>query len=256
MYEKFADEYDHFVNWHSRLAFEMPFITTQLKSIEAQKGQPLAILDAACGSGMHAIALAELGYKVSGADLYPEMIGKAQSNATQARQDVHFQSAGFGQLSHAFGSGKFNALLCLGNSLPHATSELALSETLADFHNCLKEGSLLLIQNRNFDQVLAKKERWMEPQATNENGMEWVFLRFYDFEADGLISFNILTLKREQGAMWQTNLTSTFLKPLTKDYLDTQLTQAGFKDIVAYGNMDGSEFNPETSPNLILTARK
>lgn len=256
MYEKFADEYDHFVNWHSRLAFEMPFITTQLKSIEAQKGQPLAILDAACGSGMHAIALAELGYQVSGADLYPEMIEKAQSNAAQAGQKVYFQAAGFGQLSQTFGTGKFDALLCLGNSLPHATSEPALLDTLTDFFACLKEDGLLLIQNRNFDQVLAKKERWMEPQAKSENGSEWVFMRFYDFEADGLIRFNILTLKREQGADWQSNLTSTFLKPLTADYMVALLRQSGFRNITAYGNMDGSNFDPDSSPNLILTARK
>ena len=256
MYEKFADEYDHFVNWHSRLAFEMPFINEQLRLIKAQEVQPLDVLDAACGSGMHAIALAELGYQVSGADLYLEMIEKAWANAAQAGQKVHFKAAGFGDLRQAFGKDKFDALLCLGNSLPHATTETALIDTLADFQACLRQDGLLLIQNRNFDQVLAKKERWMEPQTKSENGLEWIFLRFYDFEADGLIRFNILTLKREQGADWQSNLTSTFLKPLTADYLFGLLRQSGFRNITAYGNMDGTDFDPGLSPNLILTARK
>jgi hypothetical protein len=37
----------------------------------------------------------------------------------------------------------------------------------------------LLIQNRNFDGVLARQERWMEPQAHREGETEWLFLRFY-----------------------------------------------------------------------------
>jgi hypothetical protein len=32
---------------------------------------------------------------------------------------------------------------------------------------------------------------------------EWIFLRFYDYELDGLINFNFVTLRRLAGGDWQ-----------------------------------------------------
>ena len=80
MYDKFASQYDYFVNWKSRLAFEMPFIQEQLSSL-AGPAEQLKVLDAACGTGQHAIALARLGYNVSGTDLFPQMLSLANTNA-------------------------------------------------------------------------------------------------------------------------------------------------------------------------------
>ena len=162
------------------------------------------MLDAACGTGMHAVELARRGYSAAGADLFEGMVARARENAAAAGVSVNFRAAGFGGLARAFAAElPFDALLCLGNSLPHLLSREALAEALADFAACLRPGGLLLLQNRNFDAVMQRRERWMEPQAHQEEGAEWVFLRFYDYEPDGLINFNILTLRREEGQGWQ-----------------------------------------------------
>jgi hypothetical protein len=34
------------------------------------------------------------------------------------------------------------------------------------------------------------------------------------------------------------------------------LTAAGFTDIVCYGDMQGASFDPDRSPNLVVTARR
>ena len=60
MYETFSKDYDRFVNWQNRLAYELPFIQDQLQSVNAKR-----VLDAATGTGMHAIALAKRGYQVN-----------------------------------------------------------------------------------------------------------------------------------------------------------------------------------------------
>jgi len=145
-------------------------------------------------------------------------------------------------------------LLCLGNSLPHILETSALAATLADFAACLRPGGLILLQNRNFDAVLARRERWMEPQAYRHNELEWLFLRFYDFDADGLLSFHMVTLHRQGPDPWRQQVTTTRLYPLRQNELVGILREAGFTGIISYGSMSADPFDPASSGNLVNTA--
>jgi SAM-dependent methyltransferase len=256
MYNKFSQDYDRFVNWQNRLAFELPFLLDQLGGVTPQSGATLRVLDAACGTGQHVIALAKKGFDVVGADLSSEMITVARTNARDAGLVLRFEPVGFGSLAQTFGAGSFNAILCLGNSLPHLLTPADLAAALQDFANCLTAGGMLILQNRNFDAVLVSRSRWMEPETHTEDDREWVFQRFYDFETDGLIQFNIVTLTRQTGSDWQANLTATHLRPQTHHELTAALTIAGFTNIQAYGSLSGDEFIPASSGNLVLTAVK
>lgn len=252
MYDAFSADYDRFVDWEGRLAAEMPFIERQLRTVGAYH-----VLDAACGTGMHAIALAKKGYEVVGTDLSAGMIEQARYNAAQVGADVRFEVAGFGELAGILTPTRgFDALLCLGNSLPHVLTPEDLAVALDDFAACLRPGGLLLIQNRNFDAVLADRERWMPPQAHREGEVEWLFLRFYDFEPDGRLTFNVVTLWREGAADWQQRVTSTRLWPQTQSELVKTLNTAGFETITCFGNLKGAPFDIGSSPNLVVTARR
>ena len=254
MYDDFAPDYDRFVNWPERLVYEMPFIESWLKKIPSNDHQPLRILDAACGTGQHAIALAHHGYQVSGADLSLPMIGIARSNAQAAYVLLDLKAAAFGYLSAAFGASQFDAILCLGNSLPHLLNAAELQKTLNDFAACLRPGGLLLIQNRNFDMIVKQYQRWMEPQPFTDGKIEWLFVRFYDFEANGLIRFNVVTLKRPFGGDWTSSNSSAFLKPQLNGELCSALAAAGFTGASSFGSMSGDAYDPVSSGNLILTA--
>ncbi len=249
MYDAFSSDYDRFVSWPGRLNYEMPFLLRQLPAGGS-------VLDAACGTGMHAIELARHGFSVSGADLSPAMIERARANAASAGQTVHFKAAGFGGLAAAFPE-RFDALICLGNSIPHLLTQSELHTALADFSASLRPGGVLLLQNRNFDAVLAQRARWMEPQNHREGAAEWIFLRFYDYLPDNLIQFNILTLKRAASeAPWEQTLQSTQLFPWQEADLVKGLEQAGFSQIRRYGDMQGADYNPQNSGNLVITAVK
>jgi glycine/sarcosine N-methyltransferase len=269
MYDDFSADYDRFVNWPARLAAELPFLEQQLQAVQARR-----VLDAACGTGMHAITLTQRGYEMVGADFSPAMIARARANAAAAGVNVHFAVAGFGTLAQTFspspssrrGEGEgagvrkgvfpFDALLCLGNSLPHLLTPVDLAMALLDFAACLQPGGLLVIQNRNFDAVLASGERWLEPQAHREGETEWLFLRFYDFERDGTVTFNLVTLRREGTGEWSQQVRSTRLWPQRRDDLVAALTAAGFGDITCWGDMQGMPFDADHSPNLVVAARK
>jgi glycine/sarcosine N-methyltransferase len=249
VYDELSSDYDRFVNWPKRLVMEMPFIEAQLRAAGARH-----VLDAACGTGQHALALAQRGYTALGADLSPGMIERAVTNAQAQGVQAEFVAAGFGELRARVGDG-FDAVLCLGNSLPHLLTAPDLAAALADFAACLRPGGLLLIQNRNFDRVLARRERWMEPQAHQEGEREWLFLRFYDFEPDGLLGFNVVTLKRQGGGDWSQHYAATRLWPQRRQELVAALEGAGFVQVSSYGDMTGAPYDAVNSGNLVLTAR-
>jgi len=259
MYDAFSNDYDRFVNWQARLAGELPFLERQLAGVASQDGE-VRVLDAACGTGMHAISLAQRGHQCAGADLSPRMIDRARENAIAAGVDVDFAAVGFGDLAQAFESGStkpvFDAVLCLGNSLPHLLTLEELSAALHDFAACLRHDGLLLIQNRNFDAVMSDRQRWMEPQSHREDEREWLFLRFYDFLPNGLIDFNIVTLTRDGNNPWSQTITTTRLRPLLRDEMVSALTAAGFAEVEIYGGLNGSDFDPATSGNLVVGVRK
>ena len=114
-----------------------------------------------------------------------------------------------------------------------------------------------MIQNRNFDALLAAEERWMAPQAYREGEREWLFLRFYDFQPDGSLTFNLVTLRRQgQQGRWSQRVTATPLWPLKQEELLPALQAAGFDQVTCYGDMQGGAFHPSTSGNLVVTARR
>jgi glycine/sarcosine N-methyltransferase len=247
LYDALAADYDRFVNWEGRLAYELPFLEHLFEGWGVRR-----VLDAACGTGHHAIALAQCGYQVVGADLSAAMVERARENAQAAGVDVAFYVAALGEIEDL--GGTFDAVLCLGNSLPHLLTAPAVAETLADFAAVLRPGGLLVIQNRNFDRVWAERERFMPPQWHQEPGGEWLFIRFYDFHQE-TVTFHMIRLRRtEEG--WRQEVDSTELQPILGEELAGALSGAGFDGVAFYGGYDGSAFDAARSSDLIAVARQ
>ncbi len=256
MYDALSQTYDRFVDWNSRLAYELPFLEQILDSLPSRAGEKTAVLDVACGTGMHAIALAQRGYRAVGSDVSQSMIHQARENARQAGVEVRFEVAGFGEQTAQFGEESFDAVFCLGNSLPHLLNETEVLNALKDFYRLLRPQGVVLIQNRNFDRVLQTLQREQEPQSFRQGEQEWIFIRFYDFLEDGLIRFNFLTLFRRGDQDWQQDWQSSLLKPLLATDLSCWIEQAGFSVLRLFGSLAGDAFDATTSPNLVLLAQK
>jgi glycine/sarcosine N-methyltransferase len=247
LYDALAADYDHFVNWPGRLAHELPFFTSLFEEHGVRR-----VLDAACGTAHHAIALASKGYQVVGADLSESMIRLARENASVHGVEASFFVAGMG--GFAVLGETFDAAICLGNSLPHLLSAHAVAGALGDFATILRPGGLLVIQNRNFDRVWARRERFMPPQAYRDDAGEWIFVRFYDYH-DEKVDFNMLRLQRT-GDGWSQDVESTELRPIFRDDLAAALMAAGMREIACYGSYDGSVFDPDQSGDLISVSKR
>jgi len=250
MYDALAADYDRFVNWEGRLAHELPFFEHLFQEQFADQAGAQRILDAACGTGQHAIALAQRGYEVLGADLSTAMIGRARANAAAAAVPVEFAVAGLGEMASL--GATFDVVLCLGNSLPHLLSAEAVRAALVDFAAVMRPGGLLLIQNRNFDRVWAAKERFMGPQSHQDENGEWLFLRFYDFHEETL-TFNMIRVQRTEDG-WAQDVEGTELRPIFGNDLALALAGVGLGDTTFYGGCDGSPFDSSQSGDLIAVA--
>ena len=247
LYDALAVDYDRFVNWKERLAHELPFLDRLFRARGIQQ-----VVDAACGTGHHAIALARQGYQVVATDLSAAMIERARENAAAAGADLSFAHVGLGKLA-TLGQ-TFDAVLCLGNSLPHMLTSAAVDDALADFATVLHPGGLLVIQNRNFDRVWARQERFMGPQSHRDGDHEWVFVRFYDFHAETL-TFNMIRLQRTADG-WAQDVDATELRPIFSNDLTAALFETGFAKVTLYGGCDGSWYDPGQSPDLIAIGTK
>ena len=149
-------------------------------------------VDAACGTGLFAIELARCGVEVVGSDISPGMLKSAPSNAASATVDANLCSwvqAPMQELSQRI-SGARDAVVCMGNSIPHLLTDDDLNRTLAGFATLLTPSGVLAIHLLNYSRVLSQGERIV---GINRAGSK-EFVRFYDFGHDS-IAFNILEIQ-------------------------------------------------------------
>ncbi len=243
LYDRFG-EYDVMVNWQERLQKEAPFLLGLLRRAGARR-----VLDVGCGTGRHAIHLAEQGFEVLGADPSQEMIERARQNA-RGRAGVQFAQAGFGSLREA-AQGDFDAVLCLGNTLPHIRSQSDLVAALVDMAAVLRPGGLLVVQQLNYDRILAQRQRFLGLTEAKRDEREYVFFRFYDFEGEA-VTFNVLIMERAAGGAWSWRVEATRLQPILSTQLCESLVRTGFARFSLQGSMAGEGFNPLSSNDLVV----
>ena len=254
LYDAFGERYDLMVDWPARIARESPFFEAIFRQVDARRA-----LDAGCGTGWHAAHFARLGLEVVGADPSAEMIRLARAHGA-GQSNPRFLQAGLGELRAAV-EGQFDVLTCLGNTLPHLPDEAALAAALADAQDVLRPGGALVIQQLNYDRILAQRQRFLGVNSRTEGGAEHLFFRFYDFpvggEPGGRLTFNLATFtKPAEGGVWSFRVDSTSLQLITADQLRRALADAGFAEVRMLGDYQGSDFDPAASSDLVVVARK
>lgn len=244
-YKEIAAEYDAMTRFSVRLQKEHPVLEQWIKKYPSKK-----ILDAACGSGLHALILAQLGMDVTGADISRDMLKLARQNARQLNASVKWVKTSLQQLKPVLNE-QFDTIFCLGNSLPHLITERELDAAFRNFYELLNDQGRVVIQLLNYSKILSDRERMVGIRRTGNSE----FVRFYDFVDDKCIRFNILTIRwNDDVPSYQ--LSSTTLYPYQKEHLNNSLKHQGFRNQEFYGDMEFAPFDVQQSPNLIIVAQK
>ena len=248
-YDRLAEFFDVMTDWQSRLAVELPF----MESIFKQHGVQ-SILDCACGTGGHSIALAQRGYRLTGADISPAMIARARVNAQRTGLNLPFVVSSFQNL-RATVAEKYDVVLCLGNSLVHVLSDDAALASLANMRDCLHENGVLILHNLNYDKRWKEKPRWFAVNSGMLGGRETLVWRFADYhDAPKRITFNIAMFTKNERDAWSVQVQSTLQRPYQQLEVEHLLRHAGFQQIEFYGNLQGEPFDAAQSGDLVVVA--
>ena len=192
------------------------------------------VLDVATGTGFHSVQLVKAGFDVYSADGSAEMLAKAFANGVEhgvVLKTIHADWRWLNKDVH----GKFDAIICLGNSFTHLFEEADRRRALAEFYAALKHDGILILDQRNYDAILddgfSSKHKYYycgdqvsaEPVHVDE-GLARFEYRFPDGSVHNLNMF-----------------------PLRKKYVRSLLKEAGFQRIHSYGDFqeEGEERNPD-----------
>jgi SAM-dependent methyltransferase len=257
-----AEFYDRSINWAARIGREIPVLVDVL-------GPPgdAGILDAGCGTGRQALALAERGYRVVATDISKAMLEVAQRNAEAAGQDVAFVLCPFATLHEAVAhltpppqpgtrqpdATGFDGLYCLGNSLAASGSWHAAEEAIRQFSRCLRPGGRLFLQVVNFNRMRLEHPCVRGPRVTVVDGIEYVSVRQFHFAADSVEVTNI-TLWRDDA--WRYSTHTRVLCPVSLEHLEAWCNDTGLRVDDVWGDYGRNPYAPDDSVDLLVTATR
>lgn len=247
-YDQLAAVFDAMTDWEARLQYEGPFLRQLFEAHGVR-----SVLDAACGTGGHALAFARWGLQAAGSDQSADMIEHARAKAQAENLDVPFVVAGLADLAAHF-TQPFDAVVCLGNSLPHLLTGAELDAGLAGLTSVLRPGGLLVLHNLNYDKRWREQPRFFAVSSGHVDGQEVLVWRFADYHSDiERLAFHIAVFEKTDGD-WDVEVISTPQRPLFWADLRRRLSRVGLTDVTAYGNLAGEPFDPEQSSDLVITA--
>lgn len=228
--DAFVDKWDELIDWEARAKSEGDFFIETLR----QRGKT-KILDVAAGTGFHSVRLLEAGFEVTSADGNPVMLAKAFENARKRGHIMRTVQADWRWLNRDI-HGKYDAVICLGNSFTHLFDEKDRRKALAEFYAVLRHDGILILDQRNYDGILdngfSSKHAYYycgddvkaEPEHVDEG-----LARFrYEFPDKSVFHLNMF--------------------PLRSEYTRKLMHEVGFQKVKSYG--DFKETHHQEDPDF------
>lgn len=231
--QSFVEKWDELIDWDARAESEGQFFIDMLRARGKHR-----ILDVAAGTGFHSVQLLKAGFDVVSVDGSAEMLVKAFDNAKKRGLILKTTQADWRWLNKGL-SGKFDAVVCLGNSFTHLHDEQDRRRALAEFYAALKHDGILILDQRNYDAILdvgfQSKHKYYycgDKVSAEPEHMDETLARFkYEFHDDG--------------SVYHLNMF-----PLRKDYVRKLMLESGFQRVKTYG--DFQETYAEHDPDFFV----
>lgn len=198
------------------------------------------LLDLACGRGRHSVNLARLGYAVTGVDLAPRAIAIAREKLASQNLEADFIC---GDMRIPLPN-RFDVIVNLFTSFGYFEDDEENRTVLRSIKTMLVEGGFVVLDFLN--------ERWVRKTLVhNESGSlptcEYTIERWL---SESMVHKKIST-RRHDGASAVFN---EQVKLYGNEWFTRELESLGFRITERMGDYDGSVFDPEQSPRLIIIA--
>jgi SAM-dependent methyltransferase len=130
-----------------------------LETVTARLAPGAQILDCACGIGLLAVGLAEAGFRVTACDASPAMAERTLALANAHGVKVATRVCRWDQLPDQGWQDRFDAVVCVGNSLGHAAGRSGRRAALDGMAGALATGGVLALASRNWEQIRSAGSR-------------------------------------------------------------------------------------------------
>jgi SAM-dependent methyltransferase len=106
------------------------------------------VLDCAAGTGTLAVGLALRGFDVAATDASEAMIARTRALAARHSVDLDARVCPWEELN---GPPSFDAVFCVGNSIPHAEGQAGRRRAFTAMAGVLRPGGLFVVTSRNWE---------------------------------------------------------------------------------------------------------
>jgi len=236
--------WQEFIVPEKRLLLEEPFLEHALNMVGVDK-ERCVILDAAMGIGVETVLLLKEKCTVFSNEIEKEFIGLAKKYANEHGVDLragHINQRNWLEFSKHFENESFNVVLVLGNSIALLADPSEIKKTLIEFHTILLKDGILVIDERNFQQILDEWDFIMEDPWNNFDYSRKVMYCSDKVQACPKKKVNkdhvVLTYAHTDGKEVGDTLGELTYYALKKGELFSLLRDAGFSDIKIYSDLD------------------
>jgi SAM-dependent methyltransferase len=226
-YESLADFYHLiFEDWDSAIERQGRALDDLLTRQNA--GNPLRILDCACGIGTQAIGLAMLRHRVTGSDLSAAAIHRAQREARRRSVAIPFYVSDMTSLGEVVESG-FDAVMAMDNALPHL-SAAQLGQAARAIASKLKPRGILMASIRDYDTLAVKRPAIQTPAFFGPPGSRRIVHQVWDWAGDSSYVLH-LYITVQSNREWRTHHFVSDYRCLLRSELSAVLSDAGFESV-------------------------
>ena len=214
-----------FQDWHSTVKRQASIISRLLPSPQ----EAGLVLDCACGIGTQALGLATLGYEVEGTDISPSAVERAQRESASMGLNASFRVDDMRTLATSL-TGRYGAVLCMDNSLPHLDSDEQISTALEAMRSRMKSDSVLLLSLRDYAKLMAERPGITLPVFFQDGEFRRFVHQVWDWADERSYRFHLyLTVENANG--WQVHHVTGTYRAVTPAEVAALTERVGFKEI-------------------------
>lgn len=245
-YERFAADYDWLFDDDALargFAIGHPATAGLLERIPAGS----TVLDAACGTGSSAVALARRGYRVRATDGSDAMVAMAAARFRREQLDIPLARCLWADLPEVVGE-RFDVVLCLGNSLVHTASRAAMIEALTGLRQMARPGGHVVVDSRNWERLHAERRAVrVADRAVIRHGRRCVTLYSWEIP-DRLEDEHVarIVFLFEDGDRIEPHEYRIDFRPFTHAELRSRLKEAGLREV-------GTDFDEARDQYAVIT---
>lgn len=236
----FNSHYYHLLYQHRDMEEANAFIVTLINYLKPVKGS--TVLDIACGKGRHSIALAEMGFDVTGIDLSAESITEAK---THEFEKLHFFEH---DMRLPFRKNYFNYAFNFFTSFGYFVTREEHDQAIQSMAKSIVNGGILVIDYLNVQYA----EQQDGPIFTKTIGDVHFHINKWHDDFHFFKQIKITDAENEQPKYLYTERVAKF----GLDDFSEMLSSANMKIVQVFGDYLLNKFDVQNSPRLIVLAQK